>query len=159
MELYIGMDVSLKETSICVVDGKGEIVSEGTVLSEPAAIAAFIEAKAGSALRIGLETGPTTTWLWHELRGLGLPVICIDARHAKAALSMQINKSDRNDAVGLARIMQAGWYKEVQVKSLLCHEVRALLNSRALLVKIKRDLENQIRGLLKNLGLVIGKRT
>ncbi len=86
-----------------------------------------------------------------------MPVICIDARHAKAALSMQINKSDRNDAVGLARIMQCGWYKEVQVKSLPCHEIRAMLNSRALLVKIKRDLENQIRGLLKNLGLRIGK--
>ncbi len=157
MELYVGMDVSLKETSICVVDGSGEIVSEGTVISEPAAIAAFIEAKAGGALRIGLETGPTTTWLWHELRALGLPVICIDARHAKAALSVQINKSDRNDAVGLARIMQCGWYKEVQVKSLPCHEIRALLNGRAQLVKIKRDLENQIRGLLKNLGLVIGK--
>jgi transposase len=151
------MDVSLKETSICVVDGSGEIVSEGTVISEPAAMAAFIEAKAGCALRIGLETGPTTTWLWHELRALGLPVICIDARHAKAALSMQINKSDRNDAVGLARIMQCGWYKEVQVKSVPCHEVRALLNSRAQLVKIKCDIENQIRGLLKNLGLVIGK--
>ncbi len=157
MELYVGMDVSLKETSICVVDGSGKIVSEGTVISEPAAIAAFIEAKAGCALRIGLETGPTTTWLWHELRALGLPVICIDARHAKAALSVQINKSDRNDAVGLARIMQCGWYKEVQVKSLPCHEIRALLNSRAQLVKIKCDLENQIRGLLKNLGLFIGK--
>jgi transposase len=157
MELYVGLDVSLKETSICVVDGKGEIVSEGTVISEPAAIAAFIKAKAKNAVRIGLETGPTTTWLWHELRALGLPVICIDARHAKAALSMQINKSDRNDAVGLARIMQCGWYKEVQVKSLPCHEVRAVLNSRAQLVKIKRDLENQIRGLLKNLGLRIGK--
>ncbi len=157
MVLYIGMDVSLKETSICVVDGSGEIVSEGTVISEPAAIATFIEAKAGCALRIGLETGPTTTWLWHELRALGLPVICIDARHAKAALSVQINKSDRNDAVGLARIMQCGWYKEVQVKSLPCHELRAVLNSRAQLVKIKCDLENQIRGLLKNLGLVIGK--
>ena len=105
MELYVGMDVSLKETLICVVDGSGGIVSEGTVISEPSAIAAFIEAKAGSALRIGLETGPTTTWLWHELRALGLPVICIDARHAKAALSLQINKSDRNDAVGLARII------------------------------------------------------
>jgi transposase len=157
MELYVGMDVSLKETSICVVDGKGEIVSEGTVISEPAAIAAFIKAKAKNAVRIGLETGPTTAWLWHELRALGLPVICIDARHAKAALRMQINKSDRNDAVGLARIMQCGWYKEVQVKSLPCHEVRAVLNSRAQLVKIKRDLENQIRGLLKNLGLRIGK--
>ncbi len=157
MELYVGMDVSLKETSLCVVDGKGEIVSEGAVDSEPAEIAEFIKSKAKEAVRIGLETGPTTTWLWHELRALGLPVICIDARHAKAALSMQINKSDRNDAVGLARIMQCGWYKEVQVKSVACHEVRAVLNSRALLVKIKRDLENQIRGLLKNLGLVIGK--
>ncbi len=84
-------------------------------------------------------------------------MICIDARHAKAALSMQINKSDRNDAVGLARIMQCGWYKEVQVKSVSCHEIRALLNGRAQLVKIKCDLENQIRGLLKNLGLHIGK--
>ncbi len=88
MELYVGMDVSLKETSICVVDGSGEIVSEGTVISEPAAIAEFIKSKAGSAKRNGLETGPTTIWLWHELRALGLPVICIDARHAKAALSM-----------------------------------------------------------------------
>ena len=95
MELYVGMDVSLKETSICVVDDNGEIVSEGTVLSEPPALAAFIKAKADGAKRIGLETGPTTTWLWHELRALGLPVICIDARHAKAALSMQVNKSDR----------------------------------------------------------------
>ena len=157
MELYVGMDVSLKETSICVVDDDGEIQCEGTVISEPSAIAGFIKAKAGSAKRIGLETGPTTTWLWHELRARGLPVICIDARHAKAALSMRINKSDRNDAVGLARIMQCGWYKEVQVKSISCHEIRAVLNSRAQLVKIKRDLENQIRGLLKNLGLLIGK--
>ena len=84
-------------------------------------------------------------------------MICIDARHAKAALSMQINKSDRNDAAGIARIMQCGWYKEVQVKSVACHEIRAVLNSRAQLVKIKRDLENQIRGLLKNIGLIIGK--
>ncbi len=157
MELYVGMDVSLKETSICVVDCSGEIVSEGTVISEPSAIAEFIEAKAVSAKRIGLETGPTTTWLWHELRALGLPMICIDARHAKAALSLQINKSDRNDAAGIARIMQAGWSKEVKVKSLPCHEIRAMLNSRAQLVKTKRDLENQIRGLLKNRGLRIGK--
>ena len=157
MEVYVGLDVSLKETSICVVDDSGKIVSEGKVLSEPLALAEFLRAKAGNAKRIGLETGPTTTWLWHELRALGLPVLCIDARHAKAALSLQINKSDRNDAVGLARIMQCGWYKEVQVKSLSCHEVRAVLISRAQLVKTKVDLENQIRGLLKNHGLVIGK--
>ena len=146
-----------RRTSICVVDDSGRIVSEGTVVSEPEAIAAFIRTTAPHAKRIGLETVPTTAWLWHELRALGLPVICIDARHAKAALSLQINKSDRNDAVGIARIMQCGWYKEVQVKSVTCHEVRAVLNSRAQLVKVKRDLENQIRGLLKNLGLIIGK--
>ncbi len=156
MELYVGMDVSLKETSICVVDDDGEIQCEGTVISEPEALARFIKTNAVGAKRIGLETGPTSTWLWHELRTLGLPVICIDARHAKAALSMQINKSDRNDAVGLARIMQCGWYKEVQVKSLPCHEIRAVLSSRAQLVKAKRDIDNQIRGLLKNVGLVVG---
>src|SRR4030088_2537828 len=99
----------------------------------------------------------TATWLWTELKRLGLPVICIDARHARAVLKMQINKSDRNDAAGIARIMQTGWFKEGRVKGLDSHSVRALLGSRALLVKIKRDLENQIRGLLKNLGLVIGR--
>ena len=86
-----------------------------------------------------------------------LPIICIDARHAKAVLKMQINKSDRNDAAGIARIMQTGWYREVRVKGLDSHAIKALLVGRALLVKIKRDLENQIRGLLKNLGLVIGR--
>jgi transposase len=95
--------------------------------------------------------------LWTELNKIGLPVICIDARHAKAVLKMQINKSDRNDAAGIARIMQCGWYKEVCVKDLDSHATKALLVSRALLVKIKRDIENQIRGLLKNLGLVIGR--
>jgi len=92
-----------------------------------------------------------------ELNKLGLPVICIDARHAKAALKMQINKSDRNDAAGIARIMQCGWYREVRVKDLDSHAIRALLSSLALLVQMKRDLENQIRGLLKNFGLIIGR--
>src|SRR6266700_7510788 len=154
---YIGLDVSLKQTSICVVNHLGSIVREGVVDSEPEAIAAFVRFNAPGAVRIGLETGPTATWLWTELKQLGLPVICIDARHAKAVLKMQINKSDRNDAAGIARIMQTGWFKEVRVKDLDSHTVRALLASRALLVKIKRDLENHIRGLLKNLGLVIGR--
>jgi transposase len=154
---YVGLDVSLKQTSICVVSDTGSIVREGVVDSDPEAIAAFVRSKAPDAVRVGLESGPTATWLWTELRRLGVPVICIDARHAKAVLKMQINKSDRNDAVGIARIMQTGWFKEVRVKDLDCHVVKALLTSRALLVKIKRDLENQIRGLLKNLGRVIGR--
>jgi transposase len=154
---YVGLDVSLKQTSICVVDQAGSVVREGVVDSDPELIAAFVRSKAPGALRIGLETGPTTTWLWTELKRLGLPVICIDARHAKAVLKMQINKSDRNDAAGIARIMQTGWFKEVRVKTIDSHLIKALLVSRALLVKIKRDLENQIRGLLKNLGLIIGR--
>jgi transposase len=157
MEHYVGLDVWLKQTSICVVNQVGSVVREGVVDSEPEAIAAFVRSKAPGAVRIGLETGPTVTWLWTELKQLGLPVICIDARHARAVLKMQINKSDRNDAAGIARIMQTGWFKEVRVKDLDSHSVRALLASRALLVKIKRDLENQIRGLLKNVGLVIGR--
>lgn len=157
MEHYVGLDISLKLTAICIVDRTGKIQREGVVLSDPEAIAAFIESHSSNVVRVGLEAGATSTWLWTELNKLGLPVICIDARHAKAALKMQINKSDRNDAVGIARIMQCGWYKEVRVKDLDSHAIKALLVSRALLVKIKRDLENQIRGLLKNLGLVIGR--
>ncbi len=157
MEHYVGLDVSLKRTSICVVDQTGSVAREGVVDSEPEAIAEFMRSNAPRVVRIGLESGPTATWLWTELKRLGLPVICIDARHAKAVLKMQINKSDRNDAAGIARIMQTGWFKEVRVKDLDSHAVRALLASRALLVKIKRDIENQVRGLLKNLGLVIGR--
>ena len=157
MERYVGLDVSLKSTAICIVDAKGKIVREGVAPTDPEAIVAFVARHAPEPVRVGLESGATSTWLWTELKRLGLPVICIDARHAKAALKMQINKNDRNDAIGIARIMQAGWYKEVCVKSLDSHAIKALLTSRALLVRIKRDLENQIRGLLKNFGLVIGR--
>ena len=157
MEHYVGLDVSLKQTAACVVDQSGKILREAMIPSDPESIASFVRTNARNAVRIGLESGATSTWLWTELNRMGLPVICIDARHAKAALQMQINKSDRNDAAGIARIMQTGWYREVRIKALDSHAIKALLVSRALLVKIKRDLENQIRGLLKNLGLVIGR--
>src|SRR5210317_615486 len=157
MNAYVGLDVSLRTTSICVVDEKGSTVIEKTVPSDPDVITEFINAHAPTVHRVGLESGPTSIWLWRELAARDLPVICIDARHAKAALSMQINKSDRNDALGLARIMQTGWYRQVQIKSSHSDTIRVLLNSRALLVKMKRDIENQVRGLLKISGLVIGQ--
>ena len=157
MEHYVGLDVSLKLTAICVVDQTGSVIREGMVDSAPETIAEFVTSNAPSVVRIGLEAGPTATWLWTELKQLGLPVICIDARHAKAVLKMQINKSDQYDAADRPGIMQTGWFKEVRVKDLDSHYIKALLASRALLVKIKRDLENQVRGLLKNLGLVIGR--
>jgi len=157
MTSYVGLDVSLKSTSICVVDTDGKVIVEQSVDSDPDSIADFVHINAPGVQRVGLESGPTSVWLWRELAQRGLPVICIDARHARAALSMQINKSDRNDAAGIARIMQTGWYREVQIKSPASHATRAVLNSRAMLVKIVRDLENQVRGLLKVEGLVIGR--
>ena len=95
MKQYVGLDVSLKLTAICIVDQTGKIEREGMVASNPEAIAAFIKSHAPHVARVGLETGATATWLWTELNKIGLPIICIDARHAKAALKMQINKSDR----------------------------------------------------------------
>ena len=139
MEHYVGLDVSLKLTAICIVDRTGKIEREGVVASDPETIVAFIKSHAPHVARVGLETGATSTWLWTELNKMGLPAICIDARHAKAALKLQINKSDRNDAVGIARIMQCGWYKEVRVKDLDSHAIKALLVSRALLVKNWRN--------------------
>jgi transposase len=109
----------------------------------PEAISVYVRSKAPGAIRIGLETGPTSTWLWTELKQLGLPVICIDARHAKAVLKMQINKSDRNDAIGIARIMQTGWFKEVHVKDIDSHSVRALLAVRPLL-EARNAVEQQV---------------
>src|ERR1700724_369748 len=74
MEYYVGLDVSLKQTSICVVDQAGLVVREGVVDSDPEAISVHVTSKAPNAVRIGLETGPTSTWLWTELKRLGLPV-------------------------------------------------------------------------------------
>src|SRR5690349_10267665 len=134
MEHYVGLDVSLEETTVCVLDGAGKIVWRGRCLSDPDAIARTVRDHAPFAVRIGLESGQLSTWLVHGLRQLGLPVICLDARHAKAALSLQINKTDDNDALGLAQIVRTGWYREVAVKSMDSQTVRVLLMARAQLV-------------------------
>ena len=157
MEQYVGLDVSLEQSSVCVVDGDGKTLWQGKCASTPEAIAATIRAKAPAVVRIGLESGPLSSWHWHELRKAGLPVVCLDARHAKAALALQLNKSDRNDARGLARIVRTGWYREVAVKSVDSQLVRSLLTTRAQLVRMRVDLANQIRGVLKPFGLIAGK--
>ena len=94
MEYYVGLDVSLKQTSICVVDQTGAVVREGVVDSDPEAIAVYVRSKAPDAVRIGLETGPTSTWLWTELKQLGLPVICIDACHKQTSGLRRWRKAD-----------------------------------------------------------------
>ena len=97
----VGLDVSLEQTSVCVVDGDGKTLWQGKCASTPEAIAATLNSKAPQAERIGLESGPLSIWLCHGLTAHGLPVVCLDARHAKAALKLQLNKSDANDARGL----------------------------------------------------------
>jgi transposase len=154
---YVGLDVSQRLTSVCVVDGGGAVVWRGRVPSEPEAIAAIVRERAPHAVRVGLETGPLSTWHWHRLRELGVPAVCLDARHAKAALSLQVNKTDDNDAHGPAQIVRTGWYREVRVKSFASHQTRALLSTRAQLVAQRRDLGLKLGGLLKTFGRPVGQ--
>ena len=157
MDQYVGLDVSLEQTSICVVDDNGKPLWQGKCASTPEMLIAAIRMRAPRAARIGLESGPLSLWHWHALKRAGLPVVCLDARHAKAALSLQLNKSDRNDARGLAQIVRTGWYREVAVKSFDSQLIRSLLTTRAQLVRMRVDLANQIRGVLKPFGLLAGK--
>jgi transposase len=157
METFVGLDVSLKETSVCVLNQAGTLVFEGKVLSEPKAITRLIRKHATNVVRVGLESGPTSVWLSHSLLAEGLPLVCLDARHAKAVLSVRPNKSDRSDARGLAEMVRVGWFKAVQLKSLTSHETKALLIARHQLVEMRVRIDNQLRGILKTFGLVIGK--
>ena len=156
MARFVGLDVSQKLTSICVVDDTGRRVWRGQCASDPEQIARLINRYARDAAGIGIETGPMTPWLVHEFRARGLDVTCLDARHASAVLKMQMNKTDQNDAEGLAQIMRTGWYRSVHVKSLDAHRARALLGARAQLVGMTTRLSNHIRGVLKTFGLLPG---
>ena len=150
MAEYGALDVSLKETSVCILDESGAVVFEGRCPSHPTLLAQLIAAKAPRVARVGLETGPTSIWLYHQLVAAGLPVVCLDARQARAALSVRPTKTDRTDARGLADMVRMGWYREVQVKSMAAQEQRALLITRHRLVAMRRELDNQIRGLCSN---------
>ena len=108
MDHFAGLDVSVKETSICIVDDAGKIVREVKVASEPEALLAVLKNLAYHFKRIGLEAGPLSQWLFSALAEAGLPVICVETRHMQAVLKAQINKTDRNDARGIAQMMRAG---------------------------------------------------
>jgi transposase len=156
MPHYVGLDVSQKTTAICVVDEQGQRLWRGECTTEPGAIAARVFKHAGVDAKVGIETGSMTPWLVHGLRGTGLDVRCLDARQVKVALQMRLNKTDENDAEGLAQIMRTGWYRAVHVKSLDAHRARALLGARAQLVGMTTQLSNMIRGVLKTFGLLPG---
>ncbi|WP_428393943.1 IS110 family transposase [Lichenicoccus sp.] len=156
MTQFVGLDVSQKLTAICIVDETGRRLWRGQCATDPGQIERMVRGHAGEDARIGIETGPMTPWLVHELRARELNVTCLDARHASAALKMQMNKTDQNDAEGLAQIMRTGWYRPVHVKSLDAHRARALLGARAQLVGMTTRLSNHIRGVLKTFGMLPG---
>src|ERR671916_961034 len=155
VERFVGLDVSQRSTSVCILDAQGRRVWRGKCATDPAMIEEVIRLRAGGATRVGLETGPLTPWLVHELRGRGLEVVCLDARQARAAPALRPNKTDANDAEGLAQILRLGWHRSVHVKSYAAHRLRATLGARMQLVNMVTELSNHVRGVLEVFGLIV----
>lgn len=153
MAHYAGLDISDKDTAIHVVDDNGKLVWRGKRASEPEVLAAALRRHAPELVRVGLETGQLAPWLYHSLKDLGFPVICLDARHARVATALQRNKTDAHDAETLAQLVRTGWYREARVKGWAAHAMRRLVGARSQLVGISIDLSNQIRSTLKTFGL------
>src|SRR4026207_1653556 len=156
MDHFAGLDVSVKETSVCIVDETGKIVREVKVASEPEALLTVLNTPAYHFKRIGLEAGPLSQWLYSSLGEANLPVICVETRHMRAVLKAQNNKTDRNDARGIAQMMRAGLYRPVHVKTLRSQKLRMLLTHRKLLQGKAIAVENDLRGTLRNFGLKVG---
>ena len=159
MSYYVGIDASLETVNVCVVDDEGTVCLEHKIEAEPEAIVELLKDFRQSIARLGLEAGPTASWLYSELRGAGLPAICMECRHVKAGLGAMRNKTDRNDARGIAQLVRLGWFRRVFVKSDEAQRTRMLLVSRSHLLGKSQDIENCIRGSLKVFGLRIGAVT
>jgi len=156
MDHFAGLDVSVKETSVCIADETGKVIREVKVASEPEALLAVLASPAYHFKRIGLEAGPLSQWLYSVLAEAGLPVICVETRHMRAVLKAQINKTDRNDARGMAHMMRVGLYRPVHVKTLRSQKLRMLLTHRKLLQSKAIAIDNDLRGTLRNFGLKVG---
>src|SRR5947208_1057669 len=156
MDHFAGLDVSVEDTSVCIVDDTGRITREVKVASEPDALLTVLRNPAYRFKRIGLEAGPLSQWLFSALAEADLPVICVETRHMRAVLKAQINKTDRNDARGIAQMMRVGLYRPVHVKTLRSQKLRMLLTHRKLLQSKAIAIENDLRGTLRNFGLKVG---
>lgn len=159
MEHYAGIDVSLEQSSVCIVDSSGKVVREGKVASEPLALIEYIRSLGLALTRIGLEAGPLSQWLYPAMRDAGLAVELLETRHVRDAFSAMPVKSDRNDARNIAQLMRLGWFRPVHCKSLAAQEVRAMLTARKLVQSKLLDVENSLRGILRGFGLKVGKTT
>ena len=157
MQQYVAFDVSKQSSEAVIVDGAGNRLVSRKVPTDPLAMAAFVAKHGVNVVSVGFEAGPLSTWLYHEMKGADLPVVCIDSWRARAALSARLNKTDRTDAMGLADLLRCGFHHPVYVKSYAAHEVRTMLKARDTLVAQRRTLQNTIRGLLETFGLVLGK--
>jgi transposase len=155
LKTYAGLDVSLRETAICVVDHDGKVLFESKMATDPEVIAKWLSKHVSDLQRAGIESGMSSAWLWRALKRLGIPVICLDSRHAHRTLSMRKNKTDRNDARGLAELVRVGWFRQANVRSLDAQFIHSLLLARQQLLEARRNLENQLRGLLKALGVMM----
>lgn len=156
MSIYAGLDVSDKTTHICVVDVEGKVLWRDVVASDPDVLAKWLNRHCTGLVRVVLETGPLSTFLYHGLAERGVAVECICARHAKGVLSARVNKSDVHDAEGLAQLSRTGWFKRVHMKASATHIDRAALRIRAQLITARTAMANQLRGLLKLFGLRMG---
>lgn len=157
--IYAGLDVSLETANVCIVDEEGTVLLERRVDADPQVITTLLKEFGRPLKRVGLEAGPTSSWLFSELRAAGYPAICLECRHVKAGLSAMRNKTDRNDARGIAQLVRLGWFKQVYVKSEEAQQIRMLLVNRTLLLNKLQDIENSMRGSLKVFGLRLGKVT
>ena len=157
MPCYVGLDVSKRSTKICVLDNNGQVIREGSVDSSPKAIVGFLRGERRRYARVGMEAWSLASWLYGGLARAGLPIICIEARHAHSVLTAaRANKTDRNDARGIAEIMRAGIYKTVHIKTAESQRLKALLTTRKLLRNKSLDIENGIGGVLLGFGLKVG---
>ena len=158
MKYFTGIDVSLRFVSICVVDEVGVVRYEEKVCAEVDLIVTRLRRFSTEIKQLGLEAGTLTQYLTYGLQQAGYEVICLEPRQTAATLAAMRNKTDRNDARGLAQILRSGWYRRVHVKSLESHQLRALLTSRKAILTKCIDLENELRGLLKIFGVRLAGR-
>lgn len=159
MDYYAGIDVSLEASSVCVVDGAGKIVREAKVASEPEALIGWFASLGFDLIRIGLEAGPLSQWLYAAMKEAGLAVELLETRHVQTALQTMPVKTDRNDARGIAQLMRLGWFRPVHCKSMAAQETRALLTARKLVQSKLYDVEMSLRGILRGFGLKVGPTT
>jgi transposase len=156
---YAAIDVSLELPSVCIVDATGKVVKQTKVETRPEALVKLFKGFGFPLIRIGLEAGPLSQWLYAGLTDAGFETTLLETRHVKAALSAMTVKTDRRDARGMAQLLRMGWFRPVHAKSPGSQEVRALLVARKQLQHKLRDIELSIRGILRGFGLKVGHVT